>query len=497
MRTEHLLRLIFAGIAAASLMSCTVGPNFVPPRMNLPAQFTEHVATPAEIAATTAELAAWWNSFNDPILTRLIANGIAGNINIRIADQRLLEARAERDEAASGAYPTVNAIGEVSRARSSTTLEYPPGVGRYHDYILGFDASWELDIFGKTRRATEAADYNVRASIAAKRALLVSLTSEIAFDYASLRAAQLRFSIAHDDVRIAQQVLSLAQREFTGGIGTDLESLQARSQLEAVQAALPGLQAQVAVMSHAIAVLLGRYPGALEDSLKQPMPLMHVPATLPATVPAAVIGNRPDVHEAEMRYAAANARIGVAVAARLPQFSIPISLTPESSALNDLFSAASLTFSLALSGVQPLYQGGLLNARVRQARAAAEAARLNYKQSVLAALREVEDALIRVETDRAAQASLEASLRDANTALKHAQRLYHAGLLGFLTVLTDERSVFTARNAVAGSDTAVVQDYIALFKALGGGWTRKAVPDRPVIISVAAKTLSAMPKLRH
>jgi NodT family efflux transporter outer membrane factor (OMF) lipoprotein len=310
----------------------------------------------------------------------------------------------------------------------------------------------------------------VGVSIAARRALLISLLSEVASDYATLRAAQDRLSIAEDNVRTAQQVVSLAAQEESQGVGTTLETVQARAQLEQTQSTLPALRAQIATMAHAIAVLLGHYPGDLEAMLDRPQPLMVTPATIPDSIPAEVIENRPDVHEALLQYAAANAQIGVAVAEELPHVSIPISITPQASALSALFEGASLTYSLALSGAQHVYEGGRLNARLRAARASAEAARLNYQETVLSALQEVEDALVRVETEKETNASLVASVRDARTALGQSTRLYNAGLSDFLTVLTDERTVFVSRDALAESDLALVDDYISLFKALGGGW---------------------------
>jgi NodT family efflux transporter outer membrane factor (OMF) lipoprotein len=481
-------RYAFLGLGALAtlLAGCTVGPDFFSPRLKLPAQFTERPATPAEIALTDAELTRWWSSFDDPTLDQLIDQAIAGNLDLQIARQRLIEAREQRIEVAAGALPSVDFAASPILARSSTTVEYPPGIGNYHAYELGFDASWELDVFGENRRATEAATADVGASIADRRAILVSLLSEVATDYAGLRAAQLRLSIAEDNVRTARQVVSFTSQEESQGIGTTLETLQARAQLEQTQSTLPRFTAQVAVMAHAIAVLLGRYPGALEPMLDQRQHLMRPPASIPDTIPAEVIANRPDVHEALLQYAAANAQIGVAVAEELPHFSIPISITPQASVLGELFEGASLTYSLALAGAQHVYEGGRLNARIRGAQATAEAARLNYEDTVLQALQQVEDALVRVETERETRASLVASVRDARAALDQSTRLYNAGLSDFLTVLTDERTVFASRDELAGSDEALVDDYISLYKALGGGW-QEIVLDPPVLTKTPSR----------
>jgi outer membrane protein TolC len=250
----------FLSLAAVTsvLGGCTVGPNFVAPKLDLPGQFTERPATPAQIALTNAQLTRWWTSFDDPTLDDLIRQAIKGNIDLQVARQNLIQAREERIETAAGALPSVDFGAEPEIARASTTVEYPPGFGNYHAYELGFDASWELDIFGENRRETEAATARVGASIADRRAILLSLLSEVAADYATLRAAQARLAIAEDNVRTAQQVVSLAAQEESQGIGTTLETIQARAQLEQTQSTLPALRAQIAVMAHAIAVLLGR-----------------------------------------------------------------------------------------------------------------------------------------------------------------------------------------------------------------------------------------------
>lgn len=459
-------------ILALLLGGCTVGPDFQAPKLHLPAAFTERPATPTEIALADAQVARWWTSFDDPTLDRLVSEAVSGNIDLQIARQRLVEARADRVIAASGGLPTVDFGGEYVRARSSTTVTWPPGIGNYQYYQAGFDASWELDIFGGNRRATQAADFGVQASIENRRALLVSLLAELATDYATLRARQEELAIAESNVKIARDTLSYTQKLETQGLGTSVAVLQARAQLEQTEASLPGLRAGVAVMAHAIAVLLGHDPGDLEAMLTAAQPPMLPPPSLPDTVPADVIANRPDVHAALMQYGAANAEIGVAIAAELPHFTIPLTITPQASLIGNLFKAASMTFTAAIEGTAPLYAGGKLRAEVRKARAAAEAARLSYQQTVLTALQQVEDALVRVDTERVANASLRASARDAEAALAQSTRLYNAGLLDFLTVLTDERTVFQARDAVAQSDLALLLDDVSLYKALGGGWQR-------------------------
>jgi outer membrane protein TolC len=187
---------LLAGLLAALAAGCTVGPDYVPPRPAVPAQFTEQPATPAQVADATARLKRWWAEFHDPLLDRLVDRAIAENYDLRIARQQLLAARESRLITAAGDDPVVNFGGSFSQDNSSTTLQYPPGIGAYRTYELGFDASYELDVFGGRRRAEEAADAQVAASIDDRRSILVSLLAELAADYTRLRGAQLRLSIA-------------------------------------------------------------------------------------------------------------------------------------------------------------------------------------------------------------------------------------------------------------------------------------------------------------
>jgi outer membrane protein TolC len=223
-------------------------------------------------------------------------------------------------------------------------------------------------------------------------------------------------------------------------------------------------------MSHAIALLLGRYPGELEASLSQPAPLLSIPASLPVSLPSEVVANRPDIRRADRRYAAANARIGVATAASLPHFAIPLTLLPQAADLGKLFSLASLTYSLGAQVTGPVYTGGRDDARITLAKAEAEATRINYERTVKEALRDVEDALVNYQTETRRQQTLAAARDDAAQALDHATRLYGAGLTDFLKVLDSERQAYQAEDREAQSRLARVEHVITLYKALGGGW---------------------------
>jgi NodT family efflux transporter outer membrane factor (OMF) lipoprotein len=464
----------FNVLLLCTLAACTVGPDYTPPRPALPANWTEHAATPAEISVTNQQLKTWWASFNDPTLDRLVDTALTSNYDLKIASQRLIGARAERVIAASADYPQINAGSIASNNEASNTLEYPPIFGNgtnYRFYQAGFDATWEIDIFGGTRRAKQAAEADYGATIEERRAILVSLLAELATDYATLRASQERLAIADQNVTAARRSVDLTEQSFARGIGNNLEVAQAQAQLQTVLSSEPPLRATIARMTHAISVLLGQIPGgALEQKLAGSEAKIPAAPNLPVTLPSEVIANRPDIRRAERQYAAATARIGVAVADMYPHFSIPLSFTPQTSTLSGLFRASSMVWQIGLSASDHLYTGGALSARVRQAREQAEEARLAYEQTVLRAFQNVEDGLIDYAAEAQRDITLKAAAEDSDLAFQRSTRLYKAGLTDFLHVLVDERAAYAAEDLATQSELESISDAIALYKALGAGW---------------------------
>lgn len=467
-----LRRLSVMGLVAALVGCHAVGPDYRPDRAPLPAAFGAHPATPAEVARTEAEQRAWWAAFGDPVLDGLVEQAIGGNLELRQEAQRIVEARAARNEERAAFYPQVQLNTEFAEQSYSTTLEYPPlpGISPFNrQYQGGPQVSWELDVFGRIRREVQARDAEIDATIEDRRGALVSLLAELADQYITLRSAQERLRIAADDVRIAVDGLALTQRTFAQGLGNSLQVAQAQGQLDTERATLAPLHTAVARAAHTIGVLTGQLPERFVAQLEQPAPMPAIPA-LPAALPSVVIARRPDIREAERRYAAAVARIGVAVAELYPNFTLPLYALPESSQLHTLFSSASLVWQIAISATAPLYTGGRLRNQVVAARAEAEAARLAYEQTVLRAFGEVEDAISAYQDDAARLAQLKLAAADNRLALSRAQALYSHGLSGFLDVLTAERSVSAADDALALGQLAQTEDAVALFRAIGAGW---------------------------
>ncbi len=495
-------RTRLGGLTAGLLLlaGCTLGPDYAPPRDQAPSGWTEHRATATELARTRAQMRDWWAAFRDPVLDRLVALAIAGNLDLQVAGENLLAARDVREQVAATLSPQVDANAQAGIQRFSTTQEFPPlpGISSSNRFWSpGFTASWELDVFGRVKRQIEAQDAQVGATIEARRGTLLAVLGELARDYAGLRASQRELDIAGRNIATAGQGLALTRRLFAQGLGTSLQVAQAQAELETEQATTQPLQTRIVQLSHAIAVLLGQMPGSLEAMLTRPRPLPQVPA-LPVALPSMVVANRPDIREAERRYAEAYARIGVAVASLYPDFSLPLSIGLQSSMIHELLSADSLAFQFLLSAAQPIYRGGRLSAQVRQARAEAEAARLSYRRTVLNGFREVEDRLVAYRNDTRRSAVLHRAAADNALALDRARRLYAAGLTGFLDVLGAERATYQSEDAAALGDLARLDDAVGLYIALGAGWQGVALSGTSLPIDVATQhALAGVPRPRR
>ncbi len=473
--TRHWLAL---PIAAIALAGCTVGPDYHAPRATTRTQWSRDPVSEAESAAAAARLRHWWGEFRDVELDRLVAKALADNDDLAIARQRLLAARADISIAGADAAPQLGALATGTANYSATTLTWPPGVGYYRFYTAGFDASWELDIFGGIRRAVQAARADA-ASVAADRdALQVSLIAELATDYLSIRATQARLAVALQAQNAARQAANLAGRAYASGLGTTLATAEAAAQMQATTAAIPPLRAEISRRIHAVAVVLGQDPSSLDAELATPGVTLAAPPTLPLTLPAETIANRPDVRAAERAYAAATARIGVATANLYPSLSIPLMLAPQTSYFSDFFRAASLVYEAGASLTAPIAEGGRLSAKLREARAIAEARRIAFHATVLGALKEVEDALITYDTDTERAGSLRSEATAAAAAYARAGRLYAAGLTPYIDVLTAERLRDTAADQEVVADFTRLKDCVALYKALGAGWQSDLKPAR-------------------
>jgi NodT family efflux transporter outer membrane factor (OMF) lipoprotein len=427
----------------------------------------------ADIAAPTsgaAPLAAWWQHFHDPQLTRLIEQAQVASTSVATARAALLQARALRDVAQAGLGPTVGLSASAQRSRSGRGAT----AASASNYKAGADASWELDLFGANRSALDASSATLRASAASLGDVQVSIAAELALDYLSLRSAQARLVIADANLAAQLDTWQIARWRMQAGLGTSLEAEQARAAAEQTQAQRPTLLTSIAQGRHAIAVLTGRPPAALDAELAAIAPLPQADETIALSLPADTLRQRADVRAAEERVSAAVAELAQVDAARKPSFNLGGSLGLSAVTLGSLTSGGSLVASLLGNVSMPLFDGGAASARVAAQRAGVTQAQLAHRAAVLAALQDVEDALAALANNTERQAHLQQAAEAAANAALLARQRYQSGLIDFQTVLDTQRSQLGAEDSLAIARADQGADIVRLYKALGGGWVPAA-----------------------
>ncbi|HEY6452390.1 MAG TPA: efflux transporter outer membrane subunit [Steroidobacteraceae bacterium] len=473
--------------AAALLAGCAVGPAYHRPAVAEPARWSGAAAQAAFDPASNpaATLGHWWRQFHDAELDHLVQTALTDNLDIESAAARIAQARAERDVAAGAAWPTLAASVKDQRYRVPDDLQRLPQqlqsaapgavtaltVPRYLSvYQLGFDTSWELDLFGATRRSVESANASAQAAVAARRGVVVATLAELGNDYLTLRATQARLRIVRHTLDTEQLLLELTQSRQRSGLASELDVAQAQAQLETTRATPPMLRAQVLQSIHALAVLLGRPPEDLEQELSADRPLPESPPAIPVGLPSELLENRPDIQQAERALAAATAAVGVARAQRFPSLSLTGGSSLVSTQLNELVKHASWTWNLGGSLTAPLFEGGRLAANERAAAAAAEQSRLLYRQTVLQAFRETEDALQSYAAALERTQALQSAAQAQQVELDRATQTYRAGLDSYIDVLDADRGVAAAQDQLELGRQQQLSALVAIYKALGGGW---------------------------
>jgi NodT family efflux transporter outer membrane factor (OMF) lipoprotein len=489
---------------ALLLSSCTLGPDFTPPKPDTPADWTQNALQPdakaaKQSSATTAPVtAAWWASFSDPTLSSLVARASSANLDLKQATLRIAEARAQRDITGAAQFPTLNAntgymrerisertaftsllsnIGSTHGGLSSTPTPIGgvpsaiPGLTNPFDqYQWGFDASWEVDLFGRVRRSVEAADATAQTSIEDRNDVLVSLQGDVARAFIDLRAAQLRRSVLEDDLKSQREILDITRDRARFGMGNDVDVANAAAQVTSTEALLPQTSAQISQDINQLSLLLALPPGALRGELNSARPVPPVPPEVPVGLPSDLARRRPDIRRAEAQLHTATAEIGVAVADLFPRLTLNADAGIQASRFADLSNWAGRFFSLGPSLEIPIFSGGARQANVRLQDTKAQEAAIAYAGTVLSALHDVENALVAYGTEQTRRASLEATLAQNRTALTLAQQRYQSGIAGFLDVLYAERTLQQTELSLTDSTATVSTDLVALYKALGGGW---------------------------
>lgn len=484
-------RAALALLACAGLAACSVGPDYQQAQTGAPQtygatsdklpQAPEAEATPratvtvGDAPLEPGALSHWWEQLNDPILSSLVKEGMAANMDLRLAVERLNEARALRGIAAADAYPNVDATGGADRSRNSDTLDggFPSEGEDVTNFNLGLDASWEIDVFGRVRRSVEAADADIDVARENMYGVMVAVAAEVADAYVEHRVVSRRIDIIVRTIAAQRDTVGLTNTRLEAGIANELEVSQAQSQLASRQAQLPQLQAAARRAETRLALVLGRAPGQPISELSEASQLESLPQSMtqvPVGMPSELLRRRPDLRQAEREVAAATARVGVATADLYPRFSLTGSFGFSSGEVGSLLEADSRTWSIGPSMRWSIFNAGRVRANIEAADSRTRQSLLRYERSVLIALREVEDSLTNLAYEQDRQAALARTLDSSKRSATLADDRYRGGLGNFLDVLDAQRAAFDAEDQLAASRGDSLRALIALYKALGGGW---------------------------
>lgn len=459
------MRRLAAPLGVMLIAACTVGPNYAPPAPGTLSVPDTYYHRPAE--ATPANLARWWELLGDPLLTRLVDEATAGNLDLVAASARLVQAREALVQARAGQLPAVT--GSAGAGRNF-------GTGNNNSsFSIGGDAAWEVDLFGRLRRGVEAARADAETSYYDREALRVAIAAEVATNYVDARLAQERLAIARDTLAIADDNLQIATWRRQAGLVSSLDVEQARAARAQTAASIPSLGTAFSSATYRISVLTGRAPGAFTDEIAAVRPIPAAPATVAAGIPADTLRQRPDVRAAERTLAAQTARIGVAEAQLYPDLRLSGNIGTSALSIGGLFNA--ITGGIFSSLAQTLFDGGRLRSQVRAQRAATEAALANYHQIVLTSLEDVQNALEALQAARARQTQFAIAVDAARNSELLARTQYRSGLTDFQQLLEAERTLLSARDSLAGSRGDEALALVQLYRALGGGWDAGAPPQ--------------------
>lgn len=463
---------------ASSLAGCAVGPDHQTPSLALPATWGHVNSTKA---SRPPQLAEWWRRLNDPLLNQLIQEAVAGNLDVATAKAKVREARASYRQTRGALFPTIDGSGSAQRAGAGSTSlsgSYPAE----WQFQAGFDASWELDLFGANRRAVEAAGYGMDVAEEDMRSTLLTLIGDVASSYVEARGYQARAALARRTAASQRETAALTRSKFEAGASSGVDVSNAAGQAANTEASVPGLEASYAEAMHRLSVLTGRPPSALAERLGKSAPIPRPRLPVSTGIPANILSARPDVRLAERRYAQYTAKIGQAEAARYPSVSLTGDITASGTKIGDLGKSSSISWSFGPTLTVPIFNAGKLKAAVEVAEAQRDQYFIAYRAAVLTALEDVENAIVALAQERIKSSKLTVSVGHYREAASLARSLYQSGAQSFLNLLEAERSLYSVEDSLIQSRTAITTDYIALNKALGGGWNGYVDPSRPEIV---------------
>ena len=491
---------------AAGLAGCAVGPDFRPPDVTAPDAFTQPSIEGAQKIAGKSGVGRteWWRSLRDPELDSLVSRAIESNLDIEIALTRLQEARTAEFVVISDSLPAAGATGgggvgtgaDLTRGRVPAAFRSAENGTNYSKLqeAGGFDAAWELDVFGKFERELEAVAYDAEALADARDWIVVTVAADVARAYLDMRALQRELAVLRKNIGVAQGGFDLAQTRFQRGLTNEMDVALAQRHLATLQANIAPIEAQIAASRHVIAILLGRFPEDLAKELARPGALPALPARIPPGLPIELLRRRPDIHAVEHQLAAATARIGVATADLFPRVMLSGALGAQGGQHSSSAVPITLIGAAGPSVYWPLLDFGALDAKVDIADLRAHELLVAYKQTILVAVQQVDDAIAFYDAEREHVKNLDRAVIAARQATKLATERYDRGLTDYLNVLDAERQEFDLEEQYVVAQQREAEQIVALYKALGGGWeTYQSIPPirqpQPAIIAAAKRLL--------
>ena len=466
---------VLAVIVSLYLMAvtgCLVGPDYKPPQTQVPSSWTE-TATAQPPAHPYQDLVHWWTTFNDPMLSLLVDRAIQSNLDLKLAQARIRQARAARNVTAAGLGPTVNAGGTYTRSGSAVKTSSGTENNTSNLYRTGLDSAWEIDIFGGVRRSVEAADASVQAAVEDRRDVLVTLAAEVGLNYTDLRSFQQQIAIAQENLKAQRHTAEITRQRYQAGFVGALDVANSEAQVATTASQIPLLESFARQSIYSLSILLGREPSALLEELTPVADIPAAPPAAPVGVPADLLRRRPDIRRAEAQIHAATAQIGVATADLFPKFALSGSIGYQSNQFSLWVDWVNRFWSFGPTASWEIFASGAIRANIELQKAVQEQSLIAYQQTVLTALQDVENALVASTKEAQRREALAAAVDSNRKAVQYSLQLYTQGQIDFLNVLDSQRSLYVSQQALVQSTHDISTDLVALYKALGGGWTEE------------------------
>jgi multidrug efflux system outer membrane protein len=464
---KKLAPVMFAMIVSYFVTGCKVGPNYRRPAVQTPTEYRELKDSQAQVQPQVASYAdlPWWQVFQDPQLQELIRTALKQNYDLQLATERINAGRAQVTITRSNLFPQVAGNGDFSGGKEHNFQT------KFNFLTLTGDAAFQLDFFGKLRRATEASRAQLLATEDAQKTVILTLVSDVASDYFALLQLDLQLQITHDTVKTQEDSVKLTKLRVDHGVATKLDVLQAQQVLDTANAQIPDLERQIAQEENAISILLGNYPQGVTRG--HTLVEQVLPPDVPPGLPSSLLERRPDIREAEHILVAANAEIGVAKAQFFPQIALTGSgggAFGRSSAFSGLMSSQLGIWSYGAQVSQPIFTGGALRGNLRLAESQHQQALIAYRQAIQRAFGDVSDTLIGYQKFHDVRVRQEQTVADLQESVRLSIMRYRGGTTNYLEVLDGQRSLFSAELTLAQARGTEYQSLVQLYRALGGGW---------------------------